>query len=78
MRKAGNVEMWFGEKQFAGALGGRGEELGHRKRQERVEHIGIYTRRTLPPDPLMGKMRGVDFHEFLQLVGLEHWSFKAG
>lgn len=44
-------------------------------RQERVEHTGIHTRRTL--EPLAEKTRGADFHEFCKLAGLKDQSFKG-
>ena len=47
------------------------------EKSKRVEYTGIHTRRTLPPKPLAGKMRGAVFCEFLQPVGLKDQNFKG-
>lgn len=46
---------------------------------KREQHIGECARRTLPPKPLAGKMRGegAEFQEFLQPARLKDWSFKG-
>ena len=47
---------------------------GHREKAKRVECTGIHTRRT---KLLSGKLRGGDFHKFLQSVELKSWSFRG-
>ena len=42
---------------------------GHGERQERKENAS--------PKPYARKMRGAYFHEFLQPVGHEDWTFKS-
>lgn len=55
-------------------------ERGERKllrEKERGGHKGSHEENTTPKS-LAGKMRGDDFPESLQPVGLEDWSLKGG
>lgn len=45
------------------------------KGNKRKEHPG--THKNISPKPFVWKMRGAEFFEFLQSVGLKTWAFKG-
>ena len=58
-----------------GAVEGR-EPWSRKKVTESGKHRDTHKANT-SPKPLSGKMRGAEFHEFLQQVGFKDWSFRS-
>lgn len=52
------------------------EKGGGPERSEKRAYRGTHKQNT-SVKPLAGKIRGADFHEYLQTVGLEDWNFKG-
>ena len=60
------------QKQIVSAAEGR-EPWSWRKVRKSGENSDIHKENT-SPKPLAGKMRGIEFHEFLQSARLKHWN----
>lgn len=75
MRKEGSVQTGcgLGKKQIMGDVVGRKPWIWRKVRENGV-HRNTHNENTYAK-PLARKMRGADSHEFLQPVGLKHWSF---
>lgn len=54
----------------------RGGSPDYGERRERQRETQNSAEGTLPPKSLTGKMRGVDYHEFLQPPEFKDWSFR--
>ena len=72
-RKVGSAEMCLGKKQIAVAVEGREPWLWRKGRERRV-HRDTHKENT-SQSQLAGKLEGMIFQEFLQLVALKYCSF---
>lgn len=64
------------EEWIVGVSEGREPWLQRKERQSGA-HRDVHRENMAPTFPLARKMRGADFHESLQRVGLKDWSFRG-